>query len=63
MSSKTVILSSELRSRVNQIAHTAGQKHAIDMRAKLLQDLQRLAQVGATAQAMREHLDTFEASK
>ena len=49
---------SEIRSRVNRIAHAAAQKHEAEVRARLLADLQRMASEGADLRQLNDHLES-----
>lgn len=57
---KTCPLPSEVKSRINRIAHAMAAEHEAATRQRLLDGIQCLAAAGASLQAMHCHLDAVE---
>lgn len=52
-----------LKSRVNRLAHAKAQRFALDEQARLMAELQRLADSGADIDELHAHLDRIEQTK
>jgi hypothetical protein len=55
-------LSASLRHRVNTFAHTAGTRHAADVRTRLLANLAALAARGHKESALNQYIDQLTES-
>lgn len=57
MVSRPIHIAGVLRTRINQLAHQSGQLHAIEVKARLIAELQALAAAGARFDQLSQHLD------
>jgi len=60
---RPLVISGELRRRINQIAHADGQKHEIAMRVRIADDLRRIAadnHENNPASAISDYLNALE---
>lgn len=57
MEQKKTRLPSNLRSRINRLAHESGQHHAIEQRDRLMKEIEQMTAQGATFDALMAYLD------
>ena len=63
MKNPSIRIAGPLRSRVNRLVHVKAQRFGLDEQARLMAQLQKLADTGATIDELHAHLDLIESGK